>query len=252
MKAGNQGFTLIELLVVITIIAILAALLIPVINLAREKAKRTVCMNNLRQINLGIRIYSDDSSDAMPSLAIAATSTNHASLYSGYKELMKNYVGLKGAASAQDKLYACPADIFFPSYVFITNTVWTYLRRSLHDDPVFDYSSYAFNGGDNVSRSYGITNHFSLPGLTGVKFSSVKHPARTVFVMEISALEPWSWHEPSPSLVFNDAKNMVSFVDGHVSYIKIYWDSTPLPNGGLSFAAAYNPPVNYDYQWSGD
>jgi len=248
----KSAFTLTELLVAIAIIAILAALLFPAFNAAKAKAQRTTCMNNLRQINLGVRIYSDDSSDATPSLGIAATSTNHAPLFSGYKELMKNYVGLKGASSAQDKLFACPADNFFPSYVFITNTVWNYVRRSLHDDPVFDYSSYAFNGGDNLLRTYNSTNHFSLPGLTGVKFSSVKHPARTVLVMEISALEPWSWHEPSQSLVFNDAKNMVSFVDGHVSYINIYWDSTPLPNGGLSFAAAYNPPANYDYQWSGD
>jgi prepilin-type N-terminal cleavage/methylation domain-containing protein len=250
--ASRRAFTLIELLAVIAIIAILAALLLPVLSRAKASAQRMTCLNNLKQINLGVRIYSDDSSDTTPSLGIAATSTNHASLYSGYKEIMKNYVGLKGASSAQDKLFACPADNFFPSYLFITNTVSNYVRHSLHDDPVFDYSSYAFNGGDNVSRTFGITNEFSLPGLTGVKFSSIKHPARTILVAETSALPPWSWHEPSPSLVFNDAKNMVSFVDGHVSYIKIYWDSTPLPGGGESFAMSYNPPENYDYQWSGN
>jgi len=245
------GFTLVELLVVIAIIAILAALLFPAVGAAKDKARRTTCLNHLRQINLGIRMYSDDSSDTTPSLGIAATSTNHLPLYSGYKELMKNYVGLKGTSSGQDKLFACPSDVFFPSFI-LTNTAWDYVRESLHNSPVFDYSSYAFNGGDNVSRTFGITNQFSLPGLTGIKFSSIKHPARTVLVVEASALLPWSWHEPSSRLLFTDAKNMVSFADGHVSYIKIYWDSTPLPGGGLSFAMGYNPPASYDYQWSAD
>jgi hypothetical protein len=117
---------------------------------------------------------------------------------------------------------------------------------------VLDYSSYAFNGGDNVTRTFGVANHYTMPGLTGVKFSSVKHPARTILVAEASAFAPWSWHESSSSLVFNNAKNMASFVDGHVSYVKIYWDSTPLPGGGRSLALEYNPPAGYDYQWSGD
>ena len=62
----NRAFTLVELLVVIAIIGILAALLLPVLSAAKDKAKRTTCMNNLRQINLGIRMYSDDSSDVSP------------------------------------------------------------------------------------------------------------------------------------------------------------------------------------------
>jgi len=56
----RKGFTLIELLVVVAIIAILAAILLPALNKAREKARQSVCMNNLKQIGLAIHMYSTD------------------------------------------------------------------------------------------------------------------------------------------------------------------------------------------------
>jgi len=62
---------------------------------------------------------------------------------------------------------------------------------------------------------------------------------------------PWSWHDPQPIppglCEFNNAKNVASFADGHVSYIPIYWNT----NYGVN-TCCYAPPAGYDYQWSGN
>ena len=66
MRSARRGFTLIELLVVIAIIAILAAILFPVFARAREKARQTSCLSNVKQIMLAVQQYAQDYDERMP------------------------------------------------------------------------------------------------------------------------------------------------------------------------------------------
>src|SRR5436309_9431139 len=75
MKRREAGFTLIELLVVIAIIAILAAILFPVFAQARDKARQTSCISNLRQLGTGMMMYVQDYDDTYP--AVWYTDTGH-------------------------------------------------------------------------------------------------------------------------------------------------------------------------------
>jgi len=69
-KCSKRGFTLIELLVVIAIIAILAAILFPVFAQARESARLTSCLSNMRQIGLSLRMYAQDYDEKFPNCRI--------------------------------------------------------------------------------------------------------------------------------------------------------------------------------------
>src|ERR1039457_4284858 len=66
---NHRAFTLLELLVVIAIIAILAALLLPVLSSAKKKAAQTTCINNQKQLGLGMKMYVDDNNGTFPGIA---------------------------------------------------------------------------------------------------------------------------------------------------------------------------------------
>jgi len=88
-RRKTAGFTLIELLVVIAIIAILAAILFPVFARARESARASTCLSNLRQLGIAWHMYADDHDDAFPCDSHA--SNPHPRLVRQLEPYVKNY-----------------------------------------------------------------------------------------------------------------------------------------------------------------
>src|ERR1051325_3826558 len=114
------AFTLIELLVVVAVIAILAAMLLPALQNAKEAGKRSVCMQHLRQVSLGLFLMADDNNGWINGVNASVTTNNDAWVSPPYYWMyaVTNYLGKSDALVKQGARTGCPSldarDLYWP------------------------------------------------------------------------------------------------------------------------------------------
>jgi prepilin-type N-terminal cleavage/methylation domain-containing protein/prepilin-type processing-associated H-X9-DG protein len=163
----RRGFTLIELLVVIAIIAILAAILFPVFARAREKARQTTCISNMKQLALGIVMYVQDFDEKFPPNYIYTDGGNQ--LF-WWEDSVQPYVN-------NWQLTICPSD---------TPLEYTSHRPVGHPNPMlWSYSANAMGSG---SAGYG-DGGVIRSGSHSAKLASVVSPAECIMIAEANHRE---------------------------------------------------------------
>jgi len=227
---ASPAFTLIELLVVIAIIAILAAMLFPVFTRARETAKVTKCINNLKQLGTAMTSYIDDNSGKFPPAASwGSESFNNALGQLTLPQCLAKYTNTSVArttdaikAFASVGIWACPVDLGIPKDLGTQAgckpapyKVWEQAGNS-YDYCAPDQTDWAkvrVKSGGVVAWS-GLAPEYPRGSgkYLGAPMAAVRQPSRKGVLSDV-----WNWHLGESSDGMNSAHRNLLYADGHAA-----------------------------------
>lgn len=223
MKQNNRGFTLIELLVVIAIIAILAAILFPVFAQAREAARKTSCLSNMKQVGLATLLYVQDYDETFPM-----------NLYFGFEPGPCVYSAWTALIpySTNSQLYACPSNPTAMDFPPMMATIG--MPPPCKSSPPLKYISYMPNFS---LMDWGNPNNVFGPNDRPVKaLATVGFPAETSMWSDSTGTLPDNCFNLMDQPVQPRHQNTLNsaFTDGHAKNIKAkHWlDSAGSWRGG--------------------